>query len=336
MRPTACFRAALLALALPLLAAMPGRAACVGADLIAALPAPDRAALDRAVDAVPFARGNVFRATRGDQIIDMVGTYHLADPRHAALVDQVAPLLDTAAVLLVEAGPDEETRLKAEVARRPGFVLLTEGPTLPELLGDKDWQALVAEMRARGIPPTVASRFRPWYMAMMLGIPSCAMASVAAGEKGLDHQLIAAAQARGLPVQALEPFDTLFSIFGELPMEDELDMIRAALLMADSPEDMTATLANAYFAGRSRLIWDFMLARSLAMPGFDGDTVRAQFALMEDVLMVRRNRAWIGVLTAAAAQGRVLAAFGALHLPGDQGVPALLQAEGFTITRLDG
>src|SRR5690606_1140627 len=117
-------------------------------------------------------------------------------------------------------------------------------------------------------------------------------------------------------VQALEPFDTLFSVFGDLPIELELDMIRAALLMADSPEDMAVTLANAYFAGRSRLLWEFTLVRSLATPGFDAAEVQAQFALMDEVLMAQRNRGWIGVLTAAAAQGRVLAAFGALHLPG--------------------
>jgi uncharacterized protein YbaP (TraB family) len=55
---------------------------------------------------------------------------------------------------------------------------------------------------------------------------------------------------------------------------------------------------------------------------------------MEDALMVQRNQAWIPVLTRAAADGPVLAAFGALHLSGDQGVLALLQAEGFTLERL--
>lgn len=319
-----------------LLLAAPALARCTGTDLIAALPAAERAALERAADSVPFARGNMFRATKGSQIMDLVGTYHLADPRQAAVLAKVAPLLAEADVLLVEAGPDEETRLKAEVMRRPEFMLLTEGPTLPDLLGESDWQALAEAMRARGVPPAVAARFRPWYMAMMLGIPPCAMDAVKSGEVGLDQQLTAEAVARGLPVQALEPFDTLFSMFGDLPIDQEIDMVRAALLMADRPEDMAVTLANAYFAGKSRLLWEFTLARSLAMPGFDAAQVRAQFALMDEVLMARRNRGWIGVLTAAAAQGRVLAAFGALHLPGEQGVLALLAADGWQIVRLDG
>jgi uncharacterized protein len=327
----------LIALTFALLAlALPAAARCIGTDLIAALAPQDRAALEQAADAAPFARGNIFRASKDGQVIHLVGTYHLSDPRHETLAARVEPLLDSAAMLLVEAGPDEEARLKQAVQLRPEVMFITDGPSLPEQLPEADWQSVAAEMQARGIPPLVAARFRPWYLAMMLGIPPCAMDAVRAGEKGLDHRLVAAAQARGLPVQALEPWDTLFSLFTDLSAQDELDMIRAALLMADRPEDMTVTLANAYFAGQSRLLWEFTLSRSLALPGFETEDVQHQFALLEDVLMTRRNRAWIPVLTAAAARGPVVAAFGALHLPGADGIPALLAAEGWQVDRLDG
>lgn len=318
--------------------ALTGRAqaACTGTDLIAALPPAERQALESLSDQVPHSRGLMFRARQGDRIIDLVGTYHLSDPRHAALADRAAPLLAEADLLLVEAGPDEEARLQAELVRRPEVMFLTDGPTLPELLTEAEWQAVSAAMRARGLPPFIASKFRPWYMAMMLGIPPCAMDSVKRGERGLDHRLVAQARERGLAVQALEPWDTLFSLFDTLSTTDEIDVIRAALLMADRPEDMTVTLANAYFAGQPRMVWDFTLARSQTLAGLDAQAVQGQFAVMEDVLMVRRNRAWLPVLTAAAERhGRVLAAFGALHLPGADGVPALLEAEGWQIERLD-
>jgi uncharacterized protein YbaP (TraB family) len=56
---------------------------------------------------------------------------------------------------------------------------------------------------------------------------------------------------------------------------------------------------------------------------------------MEASLMTERNRAWIPVIEAAAAEGPVLAAFGALHLSGNDGVLALLERRGFTLERLD-
>ncbi|WP_028031496.1 TraB/GumN family protein [Gemmobacter nectariphilus] len=312
--------------------ASPGLALCHGADLIAALPADTRARLEAAVDARPYARGNLWRATRGAETIFLVGTYHLPDPRHEAMLAKVRPLLSSAAALLVEAGPEEEARLKSEVAQRPDFMMRTQGPTLPEMLDEADWQSVAAEMRARGVPTVITSRLRPWYVAMMLGIPACAVDGVRRGEVGLDHRLIAEAQARGLPIRALEPFDTLFRMFGDLPPEGELDMVRAALVMADRPEDMTVTLANAYFAGRSQLLWDFTLERALAEPGADRADLTRQFDLMVDVLVTRRNRSWLPVLEDAARHGPILAAFGALHLPGDTGVLALLAGRGFAIT----
>lgn len=329
------FLPALLLTLCALLSPLAAQARCAGVDLIAALPPADRAALQVAADSHPHARGNLWRATRGDQVIHLVGTYHLGDARHERLMRRLEPLVDSADLLLVEAGPEEETRLKAELVQRPDFMFLIDGPTLPELLGEADWTRLATEMKARGIPPFVASKFRPWYMAMMLGVPPCALDGVTQGERGLDHQLIARAQARDLPVKALEPFDTLFSIFGDLTMAQELEMIRGALLMADRPEDMTVTLANAYFAGQPRLVWEFTLLTARRAAGADPGGIAAQFELMDQVLMSRRNEAWIPILLAAAAQGQVLAASGALHLSGDRGILALLEAEGFTVTRLD-
>ncbi|MDR5652320.1 TraB/GumN family protein [Ruixingdingia sedimenti] len=317
-------------------AAQQAAAACAGRDLIAALPDADRRALYRAAAAVPYPEGNIWRAQRGDAVIHLVGTYHLDDPRHDALMDAIAPLLSDARLLLVEAGPEEQARLTADLAQKPDIMFLTEGPTLPELLPEADWQAVMAAMRARGVPGFMASKFRPWYVAMLLGLPPCALEALKAGAEGLDNRLIAAAQARGLPVAALEPHDTLFRIFEGLDPAQELGMIRATLLMAEDAENQAVTLANAYFRGQSRLIWEFTRARALHQPGLSTEEAAAQMDLAESLLMTTRNRAWIPVLTEAAGRGPVLAAFGALHLPGDTGVLALLAAEGFTIARLDG
>lgn len=330
-------RAALIALAaLALLLAVPraALALCTGQDLIAALPAAERAALEARADSRPFARGNLWRAERDGQVIHLAGTYHLPDPRHEALQSAIRPLLEDASVLLVEAGPVEEAQLRADMARRPDLAMALDGPTLPEVLPEADWQAVAAAMRTRGVAPVVASRMRPWFVAMLLGVAPCAFEAVRAGGKGLDHRLIAEAQARALPIRALEPHDTIFRLFADLPQDEALALLRASVAMADQSGDMTATLANAYFAGRSQMLWDFTLQRAAAQPGADRTALERQFALLEEEMVNRRNASWIPVLLEAAAQGPVLAAFGALHMPGESGVLALLQAEGFAITPL--
>ena len=312
----------------------PATASCVGRDLIADLPQDERQALQAVTDAVPFPAGNRWRAEKAGQVVDLIGTYHLDDPRLAPLLASALPALDKATALLVEAGPEEEKALKDRMAREPALLINTDGPTLPEALPPEVWDRLSQAMADRGIPGLMAAKFRPWYISMMLSIPTCALTEKGT-PNGLDRQLIDAAKARGTPVQALEPYDTVFSIFGSLSQNDQLSMITSALAMVDGAEDMSATLAAQYFAGENRLIWEFMRAETLKLPGYTPEQVAQEFATMEEAMIDSRNRSWIPVIDKAAAKGPVLVAFGALHLPGEQGVLNLLAQDGWTVTRLD-
>ncbi len=307
--------------------------ACAGQDLITALAPEVRDGLRAAADAVPFPVGNFWRATKDGMQVSMMGTYHLDDPRHDRLMQATAPMLEAASVLLVEAGSKEEAELMAHLARDPSAILAPEGPTLVETLPPAEWQRLAQAMRDRGIPPFMASRFRGWYVTMLLSVPPCAMKLAAAGN-GLDKRMIARAVELGLPVVALEPYDTSLRLFDGMDAAAQLAMIRSTLALEDQAPDQMATLAVAYFAEDSRLIWEYSRLTANALPGTTPAQVDAEFAAMEDALMSTRNRGWIPVIEAAAAKGPVFAAFGALHLSGDAGVLALLQARGWTIARL--
>lgn len=315
------------------LLAAPAHAGCGGKNLIEALPAPDRAALDDAVAAQPYPDGNFWQAERGNERVVLVGTYHMLDPRTAAQMAKVEPLVEAARTVLVEAGPAEERLLKDHMAKNPDAMLIADGPTLPEQLTEAEWATLSDAMRARNIPAFMAAKFQPWYVSMLLGIPPCAMEEME--KKGLDGQIAASALAHGKLLRALEPYDTVFSLFDHLTPEQQVEMIRLTLPLEAQGEDYAATLADAYFAGHAREIWEFMRLSSHDLPGYTPEKADAEFAQMEEALMAERNRNWIPVIEDAAARGPVLAAFGALHLSGRDGVLALLEREGFTLKPLD-
>ncbi|MCV2874362.1 TraB/GumN family protein [Defluviimonas sp. WL0050] len=308
-------------------------AECAGTSLLPTMPPEDRAAIEARVADLPYARGNSWLASRGEESVRLVGTYHLDDPRHDAVFERMAADIDGASVVLVEAGPEEETRLKSDMTSNPALLFRTEGPTLPEQLPEADWQALNVAMNARGIPGFLVAKMQPWYVSMMLGIPPCAIEEVNSGEKGLDARIIDRAEGKGIPIRALEPYDTIFSLFSGMSEDAKLEMIRAGLAMDKQAEDYGATLADAYFAENARLTWELGRLASYKLPGQTPEEVDADMAEMEEALMFSRNRAWIPVIEAAAAEGPVFAAFGALHLSGEDGVLALLEREGFTIER---
>ncbi len=325
---------ATLSLALGFLAAAPLSAECVGHNLFDTMDPARKAEVTAAADAIPFARGNFWRATKGDQVITLAGTYHFDDPRHAANLAALMPAITGASLVLVEAGPEEEKALKAQIARDPSTMVITEGPLLNQQLPPDVWAQLSDAMSARGIPAFMTAKFKPWYVLTLLSIPPCAMLQMTSEPEGLDRLVIKAAQEAGVPVRALEPYDTLFKIFGNLTEAELTEMLVSTLAIEPQGEDYFTTLVDGYFAGESRAAWELMRFISYDMPGYTHAEVDAEFARMEEIVAASRNRAWIPVLTEAASKGPVFAAFGALHLSGQDGVLNLLQKQGFTLEEL--
>lgn len=322
------------ALVLAVSPSLPAWAQCAGQNLFETMDPARLAEIEAAADATPFATGNFWRATRGDEVITIAGTYHFDDPRHAPNIAALAPHITAASTVLVEAGPEEEKALMQKMAREPQTMVITEGPTLNQRLPPEVWDPLKDAMSNRGIPPFMAAKFQPWYVLTLLSIPPCAMATMTEKPKGLDGAVIDTALAAGVPVRGLEPYDTLFKIFGNITPEELTELLVSTLAIEHMSEDYFTTLVDSYFAGESRMAWELMRFVSYDTPGYTRDQIDADFARMEELVSSSRNRAWIPVLTEAAAQGPVFTAFGALHLSGEDGVLNLLQKEGFTLEEL--
>lgn len=324
----------LLTLLLPILfLAHPvaAQSTCAGQDLISALTDAERAPLDAAVARAPYPQGNHWRATKGERTLHLVGTLHLFDPRMTAVADRLAPLIADADKLFVEATDAEMKTLQKAIAETPDLIFTT-GPTLPEQLTPGEWAKLSDALRDRGIPPFLASKFRPWYLSVLLALPPCAMAGMGAGSNGLDRLVMDAAAAQGKPMESLEAYDTIFRAFNRIAPDDQLNMIRTALPTADRAEDMLSTMIESYFREDHRQIWEFSRLAGLAAAGDDRAKAEADFALMEEVLINERNRAWVEKLLADDTRTAIVAV-GAGHFAGDQGLLKLLESAGFTVER---
>ena len=318
------------------LIALPAYAQCVGTDLISEMNPERRAALYDAANDDPYPNGFLWQATRGDQIIHLIGTLHVYDPRHQATFDQVKLWLDAADTILLELGDGDEARVQAAMATNPGLGYIVDGPTLPELLSPEDWALLSNAMKSRGIPGFLAAKMKPWTVLITLGSSACLLGEVQQGKRGLDHLILDYAASIENPGQALEPFDTAFHLFDAYDQDEILEFVRLTLRLEDfSPDDQLYTTIQAYFRGDVRIIWEFALDQGLAHPqGMSRDDILAEYAKLEEALIYNRNRAWMDPILTAADKGRVVVAAGALHLPGEDGVLRLLEKHGFTLLRI--
>ena len=313
--------------ALFLLFAQGAVAACTGTDLRATLSTQERAALAQALQGIPYPEGNRWRAERDGQVIYLIGTMHLDDPRMAAPLARLAPLVQGAGKVLLETDATGEAALKRQLATSPERLILPDS-SLPELMSDEDWTRLAQAVQARGLPPFMAARFQPWYLTMMLALPPCLMRGGAIAP-GLDKAIADIARSAQVPTGSLEPSDTVFALFGDIALEAQVQMLLASLVPDGQAEDMLATTAASYFQERHAESWAIgLILQNRQTPGGDAALKQLQQTLLDD-----RNRRWIPVLLDNLPHQPLVAAFGAAHLFGDAGVLRLLEAEGFTLTR---
>jgi uncharacterized protein YbaP (TraB family) len=306
-------------------------ARCDWRDLIAEMPQPERAALEAGARAEAYAEGLLWQATRGKTEINFFGTYHFPHEQTQAHLEAVTPFIEAADRVYLEVSNADTAKLEREMAKDPSLMFITEGPTLPDLLGEADWALFAEEMRARAIPPFFAAKFKPTWAAMMLGIGPCEARSGALEGDGIDKLVGDHAAEIGNPSRSLEDYRVLLTMLDSFPMQDQLDMIRLFFAWTGSPDDMAYTLRQRYLAQEVALIWAFSEKMTLELGGEDA---MENFARFEQKMLVDRNAAWVERLLEQAQGKKVFAAVGAAHLPGEIGVLRLLEKEGFEITRL--
>lgn len=306
-------------------------AACSGTDLRDSLSAAQKAVLAKAEAETPFSTGNRWRATRDDRVIDLIGTIHISDPRLDPVVTRFAPAIETADLLFLEAIAEDRKALERNLATDSSLLLL-QNTTLPELLAEDDWQTLADAAKERGIPAFMAAKMQPWYLSLVLAMPSCAMEVMTKG-KGLDARIEALATEAGVARRSLEPYDTVFRVFNAEPLDEQLQMLQISVSPEDLGGDLMASTLNSYFEESHSDSWQLARMVSLGHIDLPEAEVEAMQDKMEKGLLIDRNLAWIDVIE-DAPESNIAVAVGAAHLMGETGLLNQLEQRGYTLERL--
>ncbi len=331
--PCLVLLAGLLAALLPALA----EARCRGTDLMARLarerPAAHAEILARA-ERTPNGEGVFWRveAADGARPSYLYGTLHSTEAAARWLPRQALDALAAARLVMVELTPAEQARLQERLATDPRFALDPDGPRLTERLTPEELEAARAALSARGVPFSVADRLKPWLLISTIAIPECEKAELAAGKRLLDDAIAAEAKTWGIPVEGLETYDETFAAFDELTETEMTGLLIDGFSAVAAEEDLRRTLEELYHSGRIAAILEFNIWHAGQTQG--DARARAGAEALTKALIAGRNALWIDRLAPEIARGGVFAAFGALHLPGEDGIVALLRARGFQVTRV--
>ncbi len=321
----------LVYLAFLILLPVSAHATCNGRDLRLDMAPEIRAELDAAVDKTVFPEGNHWIARKGDTVLHLIGTLHLNDPRMDPAIDRLAPALAQADAYYFEITQSDMAAFEQGLASDFSPVLIISGPTLIEMMSDREWAAISDALALRGIPGWMAAKMQPWFLSMMLGMPPC-MLNTPEADRGMDARLTELAEARGTPQHSLEAIEDLIAIFNSHPIEEQVQSLVRLTGALQAGDDQMVTMANAYFEEKHAEILQVAKILGQEASGLPPEEFAREWSGFEDQLLVQRNASWMHKILSIRNETAVIAV-GAGHLAGTHGLLNHLRQNGYDLVR---
>ena len=260
-------------------------------------------------------------ARDGKPMAHVFGTIHLADPEIVTLPAPVLATFEKSTSLSVEAILDgTATQVLAQAMALP------PNKSLQDLVPADVFSRAAIAAQPYGLQPVQLNRLKPWALAMLITIPPDEIIRRAQGQPALDVYLTSKAQLSGKAVHALETMEEQIAVFDGLPADEQAAFLSAAAIDVPAKEQIMAKMKEAY------LRRDLATVRKVAQEGTP-ENERAAADKLEQGMIGARNIRMVERMT-KTFDGGAFIAIGALHLPGDDGVLALLQKQGYAIKRL--
>ncbi|HEY9148024.1 MAG TPA: TraB/GumN family protein, partial [Gammaproteobacteria bacterium] len=244
----------------------------------------------------------------------LFGTIHSEDARVTELAEPVAQAFDSAETVMLEM--ELTPTVQQQMAQA---IMLPPAQQLSDFLPQELFQASISAMAERGYPEQITARLRPWAVLLTLSMPQ-----PKTGEF-LDKVLHDRAIAEGKTVMGLESLEEQLAIFRDLPLADQRLMLEQALKDHPRLPEMLEAMTSAWLQrdlGRLMALYQESMAE---LPP------SLQQAVGQRLLQGRNQRMAERALE-VLQQGGAFIAVGALHLPGEEGLVALLRERGMTLT----
>lgn len=277
------------------------------------------AAPTQARESVLFGQGLLYRVSAGDApACHLFGTIHASDAAVSKLVPEARPFLEQAEIFVMEVVPEAGAALGSMQA-----MIRTDGRTLEDAVGVDLYRRTVQAIARRGLPESEIRDFKVWAVMALLSLPPAKEGEI------LDLQLYQVSRQLGKQIKGLETIREQLDSFDRLSESDQIRLLQDTLdIQSDLPEifqHLLTTYLDQDLDGLMRLSDDFLKSED------DGVALRFQ-----EQVVHRRNRLMAERIEPMLAEGGAFVAVGALHLPGDKGVLALLAAKGYRVERVVG
>lgn len=275
---------------------------------------------------VPHGEGRLWRIERGDtQPSHIMGTIHVTDPRVRDLPAPIRAAFEASEQAAFELiFTPEERQIIAQGSmmdpeERPARV------SLAKMLDSETYDRAMKVAARYGLPAEAIDCMPPGALAFLFQTPPDELRRRAEGDLFLDLWLIQWAYDLGLRVVALEKLEEQMALLEQEPSQDQAAILREVLDRLEENPDPLESLITDYLAGTMTATY-----RRMEEDGRDDPDERR----FKEVFLDARNRTMVERMIPLLERGKAFVAVGALHMPGEEGILALLERRGYRVTRL--
>jgi hypothetical protein len=245
----------------------------------------------------------------------LYGTFHLLCPGDLVISEETKEAFKSSEQLVLELDFDDPGML---VAMQQGM-FMKDGITAKDYLDEKEY-ALVSDFftSKMGLPFEQLSGLKPFFLSSMtlLYFLDCQPASP-------EQRFTEMAGEQGIEVLGLETVEEQLGFIDDIPLEDAAEMLVTGIEVLEDSDAMTDEMVSTYLEGDLDGIREII------------DTYMGEeYAEISEDLVTARNRDWIPKIERLIKEKPSFIAFGAGHLPGEDGVIELLRKEGYSVEPL--
>jgi len=256
----------------------------------------------------------------------LFGTIHMIGKEDYVLRESVKSALDDAAQITFEINMDDMTDMGAMMPLLMKMFMKND-TTLQDLLSKEDYEVVEDHFAQSELPlPMVfLEKMKPMFLTM-LDPEAMGSLDMDGGEVvSYEMELYEIAQKQDKEIGGLETAEYQMSVFDKIPYKAQAEMLVQGIKVTEDTTaiDQLAIMVEMYKSQDIQAMQEMM----------EGDG--SEFAGYEDILLIDRNRNWIPVMEKMMGEKNVFFAVGAGHLGGEEGVIALLRAEGYKVTAVE-
>lgn len=257
-----------------------------------------------------------------DTKVYLFGTVHVLPPSLIWRNDVFESAFDEAQTVYFEADVSGQDPALARAVAKLGFMPM--GKDLFSMLSPSEVTEVEEAANKLNLPTASISRMQPWFAAMMLAMQSI----VAQGqdpESGVEQVLEPEARSRNKELRYFETAEQQLSFMANLNEDVQLTMLMETVRQIDELGQSIIEMDNAWVVGDIEKLSEIVLSD----PSMASDE-------MMDVMLINRNKDWVIKLDELIEkeEGTFFVAVGAAHLVGEDSVVSMLEANGYSVDRV--